>query len=68
MNVQDTQQLSPEAQDALWERVVQALLTQRMTVSVAARTFGVHHATVSSWWNRFQRRGPDSFCLFQHCK
>jgi transposase len=60
MNVQDTRKLSPEAQDALRERVVQALLTQRMTVSAAARTFGVHRATVSAWWNRFQRRGPEA--------
>jgi hypothetical protein len=42
MKVQDTRELSPEVQDTLRERVIQALLTQGMTVSAAARTFGVH--------------------------
>lgn len=60
MKVQDARKLSPEVQDALRERVVQALLTQGISISAAARTFGIHRATVSGWWNRFQRCGPEA--------
>jgi transposase len=57
MEIQDTRTLSPEAQDALRERAIQALLTQTVSVSEAARTFGLHRATVSKWWNRYRRLG-----------
>jgi transposase len=57
MDVHDARKLSPEAQDALRERVVQALSDQGLTVSAAARTFGLHRATVSRWWNRYRRSG-----------
>jgi transposase len=57
MDIQDARKLSPEAQQALRERVIHALRTQGLSVSAAARTFGVHRATVSAWWNRFRREG-----------
>jgi transposase len=49
--------LSPEAQDALRERVIQAVDAQGLSISCAARTFGLHRATVSEWWNRYRRLG-----------
>jgi transposase len=58
MDIQDARTLSPEAQQALRERVIRALETQEhLSVSGAARTFGVHRATVSEWWSRYQRGG-----------
>jgi transposase len=49
--------LAPEAQHALRERVVQAIEQQKLSVSAAARTFGVHRSTASAWWNRYRRAG-----------
>ena len=60
MEVEDARKLSPEAQNALRQRVIRAIVTQGLGVSAAARTFGIHRATVSKWWNRYQRRGGAS--------
>jgi transposase len=60
MEITDARALSPEAQQALRERVIRAIETHRLGVSVAARTFGVHRSTVSDWWNRYQRAGVDA--------
>src|SRR5438067_195313 len=61
MDIPDARTLSPDAQQALRQRVVRAIQQQGLSVSAAARAFGVHRATVSDWWNRSQRHGPD--CL-----
>ena len=59
MDIRDARTLSPGAQDALRERVVHALVTQEgLSVSAAARAFGLHRATVRAWWNRYRRLGP----------
>lgn len=60
MEVQDARKLSPEAQDALRERVIQAIEAEDLSISAAARTFGVHRSTVSEWWNRYRRLGSAS--------
>src|SRR6266571_1255384 len=57
MEIQDARKLSPEAQQALRERVIYALDGQGLSVSAAARSFGIHRATVSEWWNRYRRLG-----------
>jgi transposase len=57
MDVSDARSLSPDAQHALRERVIRAIEGQGLTVSAAARTFGVHRATASDWWNRYRRGG-----------
>lgn len=49
MNNSDTRCLSPDAQEALRFRVVQAL-RGGMKKSVAARTFGVSRTSIDRWW------------------
>lgn len=61
MEIQDARKISPGAQDALRERVIQALLTRPgLTVSEAARLFGLHRVTVSTWWNRYKTLGAEA--------
>lgn len=55
--MQDARTLTPQAQDALRERVVHAILTQGLGITEAAEDFGIHRATVSRWWNAYQRGG-----------
>jgi transposase len=57
MDIPDARTLSPDAQQALRQRVIQAIEHQGLSVSAAARAFGVHRATVSAWWNRYRRQG-----------
>jgi transposase len=57
MTIPDARTLSPAAQHALRERVVRAIEQERLTVSAAARAFGVHRSTASGWWNTYRRAG-----------
>ena len=57
MELPDARTLAPEAQQALRERVMQALEQQGLGFAQAARTFGVHRLTVGRWWARYQRDG-----------
>jgi transposase len=57
MEIPDARTLSPAAQQALRQRVIQAIEEQGLSVSAAARAFGVHRATASDWWNRYRRQG-----------
>jgi transposase len=57
MDIPDARSLPPDAQQALRQRVIQAIEQQGLSVSAAARAFGVHRATVSEWWNRYRRHG-----------
>lgn len=57
MEIPDARSLSPEAQEALRERVVHAILTERMSITGAARAFGVHRGTASRWSSAYRRQG-----------
>jgi transposase len=57
MEIPDARSLSPEAQEALRERVVHAIGTQGMSITGAARTFGVHRGTASRWYSAYRRQG-----------
>jgi transposase len=57
MEFTDARSLSPEAQQALRERVM-AAVTGGMSQAEAARAFGVHPSTVSVWWGAYRRGGP----------
>jgi transposase len=57
MEIQDARSLSPEAQQALRERVVHAVEAEGLSVAAAARAFGVNRSTVSGWVNAFRRGG-----------
>ena len=57
MEVPDARSLSPEAQEALRERVVHAILTEGRSITEAARTFGVHRGTASRWYSAYRRQG-----------
>jgi transposase len=58
--VYDARTLAPEAQQALRERVVRAIEHQKLSVSAAARAFGVHRSTASGWWNAYRRGGAEA--------
>lgn len=60
MEIQDARTLSPEAQQALRERVVHAVQAEGLTVAAAARAFGVNRSTASGWVNAFRRHGADA--------
>jgi transposase len=60
MELPDARSLSPEAQEALRERVVHAIVTEGMSITGAARTFGVHRGTASRWYNAYRRRGDQA--------
>lgn len=59
MDIQDARTLPPEAQQALRQRVIQAVVAGR-TLSDVADAFGLCRQTVSRWWNAYQRHGPDA--------
>jgi transposase len=60
MKPSDATSLSPQAQQALRQRVVHTMQTQRLRPAQAARLFALHRATVARWWKAFQRDGPDA--------
>jgi transposase len=60
MKSSDARSLSPQAQQALRQRVVHAMQDQRLRPAQAARLFGLHRATVGRWWKAFQRDGPNA--------
>src|SRR5262245_7718141 len=57
MEIPDARSLSPEAQEALRQRVVHAIVSEGMGITEAARTCGVHRGTASRWVNAYRRRG-----------
>jgi transposase len=57
MEIPDARSLSPEAQQALRERVVHAIAAEGLSAAEAARSFGVHRSTASGWYNAYRRRG-----------
>src|SRR5262249_59706275 len=57
METPDARALPPEAQEALRERVVHAILAEGMSITGAARTFGVHRGTASRWSSAYRRQG-----------
>src|SRR5947209_20635162 len=57
MEIPDARSLSPEAQEALRERAVHAIVTEGMSITEAARTFGVHRGTASRWYSAYRRQG-----------
>lgn len=58
MAVQDARTLSPEAQEALRRRVMEAM-DNGMRPAVAARTFNVSRQAIHNWKARRSRGGPD---------
>jgi transposase len=57
MKIPDARSLSPEAQQALRERVLHAVGAEGLSIAAAARAFGVHRATASGWVNAYRRGG-----------
>jgi transposase len=57
VEIPDARSLPPEAQEALRERVVHALVTEGRSISEAARTGGVHRGTASRWYSAYRRHG-----------
>jgi transposase len=57
MKQQDARSLSSEAQQALRQRAVHAVVEQGVSCAEAARLFGVSRQTVSGWVNRFRQDG-----------
>ncbi len=57
MKVPDARSLSPEAQQALRERVVAAIVTEGLSITAAATLFGVHRCTASGWYHAYRRHG-----------
>jgi transposase len=60
MKAPDARSLSPEAQQALRQRVVAAMQAQGLRPAQAARLSGLHRATVGRWWKAYRRYGPDA--------
>ena len=56
MQVKDARSLSPEGQEALRKRAVQAVL-RGMKQTAAARTFGVARGTVARWMGQYRQGG-----------
>lgn len=56
MTVRDARALPPEAQEALRERAVAAILAG-MSHTEVARVFSVNRATVSGWWGAYSSGG-----------
>ena len=56
MQVKDARSISPEAQEALRKRAVQAILIG-MKQRTAARTFGVARGTVARWMGQYRQGG-----------
>jgi transposase len=61
MDVPIARTLSSNAQQALRQRVIQAIEHLGLSVSAATWAFGVHRATVGRWWNRYRRHGAGAF-------
>ena len=57
MELPDARTLSQDAQQALRERAIAAVLAGS-SLTAAAGQFGVCRQTVSGWWNAYQSRGP----------
>ena len=57
MKIPDARSLSPEAQQALRERVLHAVGAEGLSIAAAARAFGVHRATARGWVNAYRRGG-----------
>jgi transposase len=57
MEIPDARSLSPEAQEALRQRVVHAIEAEGMGIPQAARAFGVHRGTASRWYHAYRRQG-----------
>jgi len=55
--ITDTRRLSPTGQEDLRRRVVQAVVEQGLSKSVAARMFGVSRTSVHHWVDKFRSRG-----------
>ena len=53
----DTRRLTPQAQEALRHRVVQAVVGRNMTKAAAARTFAVSRTSVHAWVRARRERG-----------
>src|SRR5262245_21723779 len=60
MKIPDARSLSPEAQEALRERVVHAIAAEGLTITEAARVCGVHRCTASGWYNAYLRHGDSA--------
>jgi transposase len=60
MEIPDARSLSPEAQEALRQRVVHAIVTEGRSITEAARIGGVHRGTASRWVNAYRRHGEDT--------
>ena len=56
VQVKDARSISPEAQEALRKRAVQAILIG-MKQTTAARTFGVARGTVARWMGQYRQGG-----------
>ena len=56
VQVKDARSISPEAQEALRKRAVQAVLGG-MKQTAAARTFGVARGTVARWTGQYRQGG-----------
>ena len=56
MKVKDARSISPEGQEALRKRAVQAVLSG-LKQTVAARTFGVARGTVARWMGQYRQGG-----------
>lgn len=57
MKIPDARSLSSEAQQALRQRVVAAIVTEGLSITKAATLFGVHRCTVSGWYHAYRRHG-----------
>lgn len=53
----DMRRLSPDAQEALRRRVVNAVLTEGLTQTAAARMFGVSRVSVNGWMKAIKEAG-----------
>jgi transposase len=59
MKAKDARSLSPDAQQDLRERVIQAIETQGLSPTAAAQLFGLHRCTVSTWYHAYRRQGAE---------
>lgn len=60
MKIPDARALSAEAQQALRQRVVAAIVAEGLSISEAATLFRVHRCTVSGWYNAYRRHGDSA--------
>jgi len=57
MSHKDARSLSPEAQEGLRSRVIDAVLTQGMKKANASRTFGMSRQAINNWLDAHERGG-----------